>query len=622
MISRATLLVVTLMTLATTAAAQNGPAISRNSVAAFFDDAFSVAHQDHRIAGAVVAVVYRGQVLFLGGYGWADIENRVPADPERSLFRIASITKPFVWTSLMQLRERGSLSLDDPVENHVDFEIPQTFDEPIRIRHLMTHTPGFEERAIGGAARTPETLLPLRDYLVNFMPARVRPPGEQAAYSNYGSALAGYVVERLSGRTWSDYVDDEVLSPLAMTSTNTQPEMSGELRARLARSYRFENGRFVPLDYMNINDAPAGHMSTTAADMARFMLAHLGDGSGANGRMLEAATVRQMRDTLFQPQPGIQPILHGFIRSDRNGQFVYGHGGDTNGFHSNLSLFPEHELGVFVSFNADPAARARGNLAAAFVDRFFPVTYLRQAPSPVSRAIADHVGEYLPLRRNHSTLERLAILLRGVTVSVDGNHLLVSGRDGTSRWVPVADGEFTGLYDDQTVAFGQGDDGTTYLYLNGALGTFERMSGLERPTVLQALFGFVAVVSALAVVGWGYRAFRSAPADVALPRIHVALAWLHAAAMLYLLIQLALALMGDVEEFLYGVPPEVHRHLLLLSANLLLGALVVMLAMMQWLFHQGSTGSRLRYDVVAAAALVNAWLAYDFNYATYALQAS
>ncbi len=606
-------------------AADAAPPITAEAVAAFFDTAFDVQRQDHRIAGAVVAVVYRGEVLFLGGYGWADIDGRVPADPRRSLFRIASITKPFVWTALMQLAEQGELDLDDPVTPYLDFDIPGTFEEPIRIRHLMSHTAGFEELATGTAARSADGLRPLRDYLVDGMPRRVRPPGQHAAYSNYGSALAGYVVERITGQDWSEYLDARIFAPLGMTATTARDEMTAALRARHAISYRYRAGRFEPIDYLYVMDRPAGQISTTAADMARFMLAHLGDGSAGGGRILQPASVRTMREPLFEAHPELPPILHGFFRSDRNGQVVYGHGGDVNGFHSNLSLLPERALGVFVAFNADPASTARAHLVDAFVDHFFPVTYLGDPVAPATRQIARYAGEYLPLRRNVSTFERLGSLIMSLDVAVDGPELLVSAGNGSGRWVPTGDGVFRARYGDASLAFvtaaqDAGGDAAPVLYLGSSLASFERVSGMDRPSVLRALFAATALICALAVLGWGYRAVRPAEPAVSLPRADIAVGWLYAALTVYLLVQLATALMGDVEEFQFGVPPQVDRALTMMSGNLVLAVLVVLLAARQWLRGKGSMGSRLRYALVAVAAAMSLWLAWYFNYALYALR--
>ncbi len=197
------------------ASAMEAPALNAANIRQFFDAAFATQSQDHRLVGAVVAVVHKGEVAHLAGYGWADLESRTPADPEASLFRIGSISKPFVWTAIMQLVESGQLSLEDDVNEHLSaFQIPDTYAEPVRIRHLLTHTPGFEDQAIGMNARNLETRIPLETYLAEQMPARVRPPGEHVAYSNWGTTLAAYIVQQVSGQNWADYIDEHILAPL------------------------------------------------------------------------------------------------------------------------------------------------------------------------------------------------------------------------------------------------------------------------------------------------------------------------------------------------------------------------------------------------------------------------
>ncbi|MEM7502894.1 MAG: serine hydrolase domain-containing protein [Pseudomonadota bacterium] len=360
------------------------PTVDAANVASFFDAALTTQTHDHEIVGAVVSVVKDGELLFKRGYGFSDLEARVPADPDRSLFRVASVTKTFIWTAMMQLRESGQLDLEADISEYIDFEIPATHEEPIRVWHLMTHTAGFEERAIGMSTRSLESLPTLRDYLVTLMPERVWAPGLYAGYSNYSSALAGYIVQEVSGQPWSDYVDEQILAPLDMTSTNTHASIPDELLARHAASYRYSGGQFVRMELQYMKATPAGVISTTADDMARYMIAHLNGGSYGEERILTEESVGKLQSALFSPVPGLPPMLHGFFADEQNGQFIVGHSGDINQFHSALRLLPEHNLGVFVSFNSDPASRARSNIFPAFVDHFFPSnTWQSQKPQVI-----------------------------------------------------------------------------------------------------------------------------------------------------------------------------------------------------------------------------------------------
>ena len=594
------------------------PEINAENVAAFFDTAFSVQQQDHEIVGAVVSVVYQGEVLLKSGYGFADLEARVPADPDRSLFRIASISKTFVWTSIMQLYEQGILDIDNDVDRYLDFEIPQTFEEPIRIRHLMTHTPGFEEKGLGMNVQSYSAMPALRDYLVDEMPARVRPPGEHASYSNYATSLAGYIVEQVSNQSWSDYVDEQILQPLQMTSTNTHARLSPDFTERHANSYKYRGGQYVRTDFEYIKDAPAGIMSTTADDMTRFMLAHLNDGAYGELNILTEFASQQMQSPLFAPHDGIAPMLHGFYRTDRNGQIVLGHGGDINQFHSNLSLFPEHQLGIFVSFNSDPASAARSNLIAAFIDRFFPADYLREAPEPADIELAEYEGEYIPLRSNWSGIERLGILVNNLTVSTDEKDLLLNTSRGTSRWTATAEDRFVSKYRERNLVFEREASGAvSHMVVGSPLGTLQRVEGHNAPSNLRNLLLLMVGIATIAISGYGYRIFARAPDTSRLPIVDVGLGWLFALLLVGLYVHLGQLLSGDLDEFALGMPPAANLNLIMMNVNVLIGIAVIALSVRQWINASGGVASRIRYSVLAIAALISLWMAWYFNMLTY-----
>lgn len=598
-------------------AAFSAPALTPESIQSFFDAAFKTQIQDHEIVGAVVSVVKDDATVFQKGYGWANLEERVPASAEGSLFRIASISKTFIWTAIMQLEEQGKLSLDDDVNHHLTtLQIPDTFDEPIRIRHLMSHTPGLEDLAVGMAARTLDQKLPLREYLAQHMPTRVRPAGSQASYSNWGTSLAGLIVENISGLSWQDYVDQHVLQPLAMSSTNTHTQMAADLRARHAASYTWGGGRFEAKPFTFLNDEPAGSMSTTAADMARFMRAHLNFGVLGEQRILAEGTARRMREELFAPHPGISPMLHGFYRADRNGQVIFGHGGDTNQFHSDMSFFPDHNLGVFVSFNSDPGADARSNLSRAFVDHFFPTDYLPQAPAAAQVSLSDYVGDYIPLRAAQSTFERLESLVVAVTMAAADDELSFNG---FSRWVPVAEDRFTGRYTNSVMVFERADDGSVeHVMVNSPLSTYKKVTGLDAPSNQQRVLGLAFVIALFAVIGYGYRGVRPVgDGKPRLPRAATILAWVHCFLTVSLFSYLGYTLSGDVQDLVYGVSTTVHINLLLMALNVLLGLVVIYFAVKIWIGKHGAVLQRAHYSMVGLAALINLWFVSYFNIIAY-----
>src|SRR5215218_7552169 len=291
----------------TASSQQQGPT-DRAEMEVFLDEELGKEMQKHHIAGAAVSVVKDGKLFFAKGYGSADLENGIPVDPERTNFRIGSIAKLFTWTAVMQLAEQGKLDLNEDINTYLDFRIPDTYPQPITLKDLMTHTAGFEDRYYERLAKDPNDLLPPREWLISHMPARVRPPGDIAAYSSYGAALAGYIVARVSGEPYDQYIQEHILNPLGMVHTTAQSSMPPDIRAHTSVGYKYEDGAFQVFPHYLGQPAivPAGGMQASATDMARFMIAHLQDGrySDANiaeARILKETTAQQMHSTVYTP---------------------------------------------------------------------------------------------------------------------------------------------------------------------------------------------------------------------------------------------------------------------------------------------------------------------------------
>ena len=193
-------------------------------VEAFLDGFMHMQLERENIAGAVVLVVKDGKVLFSRGYGYGDVDKKTPVSPSSTLFRPGSISKLFTWTAVMQLVEQNKVELDRDINSYLDFKIPATYPQPITLRHLMTHTAGFEEQIKDLINSEGAPISTLREHLIAHMPQRVYPPGTIPAYSNYGASLAGYIVERVSGKPFNQYVSENIFTPLAMArSTFAQP---------------------------------------------------------------------------------------------------------------------------------------------------------------------------------------------------------------------------------------------------------------------------------------------------------------------------------------------------------------------------------------------------------------
>lgn len=348
----------------------NAAPLERADLEAWLDGFMPVALAQSDTAGGVVVVVKNGQVLLQKGYGHSDVARRTPVSPETTLFRPASVSKLFTATAVLQLVERGKLDLDQDVNVYLDFKIPPYQGKPITLRHLLTHTAGFEESYRYLIGNDPAGTLPLDQLVKQTLPTRVFAPGTTPAYSNYGFALAGYIVGRVSGQSFDDYMDQHVLRPIGMTRSSFRQPLPEALRPLMSKGYKVASGD--PRPFEMLGPAPAGSLTASGADMGRFMIAHLEKGRG----LLRPETARMMHDTTLTFLPPLNRMALGFYEQNIHGRRVLAHGGDLDLFHSDLALFIDDGVGLFVSLNSagtlGDQLPLRTALFTGFADRYFP----------------------------------------------------------------------------------------------------------------------------------------------------------------------------------------------------------------------------------------------------------
>jgi CubicO group peptidase (beta-lactamase class C family) len=407
----------------------NPPELNRADVEPWLDGFMELALLRYDIAGATVAVVKDGQVVLTKGYGYADVKGKVPVDASRHLFRIASITKLFTWTAVMQLSEQGKIDLDTDINHYLDFTIPDFQGEPLTMRQLMTHTAGFELVMRNLFSDQPNGT-DLEATVKLWVPNRIYPPGTTPTYSNYGPALAGYIVERVSGEPFDEYIDRHILQPLAMTQSSSRQPPPEQIALNLSKGYMLGSGEPYPYEYSL--HRPAGAMVSTAPDLARFMIAHLNDGVLEGNRILQPKTARMMHTT---PYPMLEPLHSmgfGFYQNDINGRRVIVHDGDTRFFHSQLNLFVDDHVGIFVSFNSTGRDGAvdilRPALFTEFSDRYFPT---EQVDGEVNQELAAQhaqimVGHYQVSDRSASNFLAINGFRHQTEIEVNGKGNLVT----------------------------------------------------------------------------------------------------------------------------------------------------------------------------------------------------
>ncbi len=416
--------------------------LEKADLESFFDGIFPLQMERSDIAGASVLVMQNSSVLLKKGYGFADLTAMKAVDPDSTIFRLASISKLFTWVSVMQLQEQGKLDLDTDVNRYLDFPIKPAYHKPVTLRNLMTHTGGFEEVLDDIIVLDPKKQPTLRDDLIDNQPKRLFPPGVIPAYSNYGVGLASYIVQRVSGEPFEQYVQDHIFAPLGMVHSSFYQPIQKSLAGFVSEGYRSSTLK-PAVGFEMLNPVGAGGLSSTAADMGRFGQALLNGGELDGKRILKPGTLAMMWMPQFRASDQLPPICMGFYQDWRNGLRWIGHEGDLIAFHSLFFVEPTQKIVLFVSYNsAGGGSEPRPEILRFFSDRYFPgapkVEFLK-TPAKQLKAIE---GSYQTTRRADSTKLRLMTAFGQARARVDKDGVLHLGevkdlRGHPIKWKPI-----------------------------------------------------------------------------------------------------------------------------------------------------------------------------------------
>jgi CubicO group peptidase (beta-lactamase class C family) len=393
--------------------------------------------------GASVAIVKGDTPVLIRGYGSANMEADVPVQADETPLRVGSVGKLVTWTAVMQNVERGVLDLDEDVNAYLDdsdITIPDTYDEPVTLRHLGTHTAGFESALVPEVVAAPEDIMSLETLLADQQPARVRPPGTLVGYSNYGAALAGHIVAEVNDTSFERYVQSEIFDPLDMAHSTFAQPVPDDHPGELASGHSQDGEAFMTAERVFINMRPAGSLSATATDMAAFMSAHLGGGAVGDARILPAKTAETMHETHHVRHPSVTNWRYGFHEYGNSDANLIGHSGATIHFASQLVLAPDYNVGIFVNYNTNSS-----ELPAAVVDEIIAELDLQPSPpspnsSPRSgsqKRAETVAGEYSATYLPDSGPLHVVDLMEHVSVEATDNGQLLTKRVSgeTRQWI-------------------------------------------------------------------------------------------------------------------------------------------------------------------------------------------
>ena len=481
--------------------------VTESTVRSFFDEKINEQLEENKIAGATVSVVADGETIFAKGYGFSDLENEEPVRADETLFRIGSVSKSVTGTAVMTAVENGTVDLDTDVNEYLDEDlIPDTYDEPVTLEHLGTHTAGFETSVVGLFAREKGDVGSLQES-VQGVPQRVRPPGELASYSNYGVGLAGYVLSEATGTEFSEYVKQNVFDPLGMEKSSfRQPPPDMEDSVSKGYTYNYQQGEFEEEGFEYIPLRSPGSMSATATDMARFMKAHLNGGVLDGTRILSQDTTEGMHEARFRNHERLNGVGYGFYEGSRGDTRIVLHGGDTIFFHSIMALFPDEDVGVFVSYNTSGSSQQRQDLFDEFIEEFFPPTEPEGIGPEMPEEADELEGWYRTTRITETTYEKIIGASSMTEVRFEENGVMVTSPfigGEEERWIQTEPLVFRKQDGNKRLAFRKTDGEITHFFRDKSPVTgMESLSTAEEPiTQITALGASVALILS-GVTGW------------------------------------------------------------------------------------------------------------------------
>jgi len=597
---------------------------------AWLDGFMPYALEQTDVAGSEVVVVKDGKVLLQKGYGFSDLAKRTPVDIERTLFRPGSVSKLFTWTAVMQLVEQGKLDLDQDVNTYIDFKIPPYQGKPVTLRTIMTHTAGFEEAIRGLIANDQKEILPLDTTLKHWIPERIYAPGTTPAYSNYATAIAGYIIQRTSGEPFDQYIRNHIFAPLGMQHSSFSQPLDKNLMPFVSKGYKTaSDGKEQPYEYINL--APAGSLASTGPDMGRFMIAHLQRGEFEGKRILSEAIADEMHGTAQESIKPLNRMMLGFYESTANGHRAIAHGGDTQWFHSDLQLFLDDGIGIYVSTNSsgkDGTARLiRDGLVTGFVNRYLPPKNPESVAGVDAATAKQHAqmlaGTYNNSRRADSNFMSIVYMFGQVKVAANEDGTItvpmLAGYSGApKKWKEISPFVWQDVNGGDRVAAEVVDGKVTRFSAEpfASIMVFQRAAWWQTPAVFLTMLvgGLLALL--LTVVAWPVSALVRRHYGVRYPltgqdaRAHrwIRLASLAVFASMAGMIAMVFAMMSDLAMMSPSSDGMVMAVRILVTLLLPLGALVALWNVWVVLRSTRSLWAKLWSVVLAASCLSLLWI--------------
>ncbi len=595
-----------------------------SSIEALLDGYVAAAMADQYPPGMMVAVATRDRV-FVKAYGLADAEKNIRAT-DTTLFRIASISKTFVWTAVMILVDEGKIDLDADVDTYLTkVKVGQRGMAPVTMRDLMAHRPGFEDTF--GDFFQSKSGRTFEEALKRTRPARVAAPGERTSYSNWGTDLAAQVVADVSGMPFDQFVAGRLLAPIGMTSTIQHDPKSvaakslndPALEERLAAPHKLDAGAPAVMIHDSLDPLhAAGAIALDANDAGRWLRFLLNDGVTGEKRILSPEAFARMRTRAFRDRPFAPDMAHGFMETEIGGAITFGHGGTLSGFISDMTIAPSLGVGIFVATNGAEAPRLPDLVSRFLIEQFaradsYPTAWMLKATPEMIKKAKSAAGAYLPNRRVWSQFEKVAALGSEIKLAAkDDGTLVVTAGGKATRFYPVSDDLWSNRSRDRLYVYRDASGAPVRIATAMGTMTADRVGFFGSSDAFNAGIGLAALFSVLAIIG----AWRRQGRDVETTRFGLWLSGGHAAsAILWLLFIVTLTAVSaslsskELADFQAEGWPPLALILAMIAAHLAaLGAVAAAAAALPVLVGSGwSIWRKAHYLLFAAAGLFAVW---------------
>lgn len=448
-------------------------------------DAYVEKYIGTSVPGAAVVVVKDGEIVLSKGYGYSDVASKSEISSADSVFEYAGLTKVYTWTAVMQLVEQGTLDLNADIMTYLPEEFGAklkkhlAFDTPITLVHLMNNTAGFEEKEFDSNYYNATYLSKnLEEALLETMPEQVFEPGEVMTGSSFSASLAGYIVESVTGKEFYDYVEETILTPLAVTNTTAKPNFANnaQIIANKVKAYTNFDNEFEEMSYTYSNLYATSGMNGTAEALAKLVLSFMPE-EGKDGKLLSNESIKTMLTKTYSVNASAKGQVHGLYEYPAEIEAYY-HDGSNLGFSNMMTFVPDESFGVIILSNTSNATDFLYGLTDYLILQDSEGAVTPSADLPSVDPIVE--TEFIGAKRSHSDmLEIFGYFMNCPRFEkIDDTTIALNGQNYTQvepyvfKYVGETDSP---LYRSiaSTIYFGHTEDGKITKWSYGAAGSTE-----------------------------------------------------------------------------------------------------------------------------------------------------